>query len=246
MSPDMVLITGASSDIGLTLANRLITSGDAIVLAHYHSSPDRIERLAKSLAQSRIHPIPADFTSIESVEAMIQQVIEKYGIPNKIIHLPALKLRYERFTKFNLDHFNKDMTIQIGAAVAILRRVLPSMIKMPRAKIVFVLSSVTRGVPPKFMSMYTTVKQAQLGLMRSLASEYSSTGVCINAVSPSMVDTRFLGDIPDLVKQMSMSAAPRGRIATPMDVVGAIEYLLSDASDFITGIELPVTGGSVF
>jgi 3-oxoacyl-[acyl-carrier protein] reductase len=96
------------------------------------------------------------------------------------------------------------------------------------------------------MAMYTVVKQAQLGLMRALASEYAATGVTINAVSPSMIETRFLDDIPGLAREMSAKAAPRDRNARTEDVVGSIMYLLSSDSDFVTGIELPVTGGSVF
>jgi 3-oxoacyl-[acyl-carrier protein] reductase len=109
-----------------------------------------------------------------------------------------------------------------------------------------VSSSVTRGVPPKFMSMYTVVKHAQLGLMRALASEYAESGVSINAVSPGMVETRFLENVPDMVKEMSAAAIPRHRNAQPDDVVDAIEFLLSSKAGYITGIELPVTGGAVY
>jgi 3-oxoacyl-[acyl-carrier protein] reductase len=111
--------------------------------------------------------------------------------------------------------------------------------------VVFVLSSVTRGMPPKFMSMYTMVKQAQLGLMRALAAEYAESGVTVNGVCPGMVDTRFLDQIPPIVKEMAAAASPRKRNATPADVVDVIEFLLSPQAEFITGIELPVTGGQV-
>jgi len=94
------------------------------------------------------------------------------------------------------------------------------------------------------MSMYSIVKHAQVGLMRSLASEYASTGLSVNAVSPSMVKTRFLDDIPDVVKEMGAAASPRGRLATPEEVAGVIQFLLSTDSDAMTGIELPVSGGS--
>jgi 3-oxoacyl-[acyl-carrier protein] reductase len=120
------------------------------------------------------------------------------------------------------------------------------MAKMAAARLVFVLSSTTRAIPPKFMSAYGIVKQAQLGLMRALASEYGETGISINAVSPSMVDTRFLDDIPEVARNMSAAASPRKRNAKPEEVARAIEFLLSDGAAYINGIELPVAGGSVF
>jgi len=236
--PDLVFVAGASSDLGVALVRRLLQSGDASIVAHYHSSAERIEQLG---ARDRIQPVSADFESVESVERMVEQLDGR--VPNQVVYLPALKLRYERFSKFNLDHFDRDMNVQVRSAVALFKRLLPKMAELPRAKVVFVLSSVTGRVPPKFMSMYTVVKHAQLGLMRALASEYASSRITINAVSPGMIETRFLDEIPAIAKEMSAAAAPRGRIATTGDVVGAIEFLLSPASDFVSGIELPVTGG---
>jgi 3-oxoacyl-[acyl-carrier protein] reductase len=94
--------------------------------------------------------------------------------------------------------------------------------------------------------MYTVIKHAQLGLMRALASEYADTGLCVNAVSPGMVDTQFLDNVPELVKEMSASASPRRRNAKPDEVVDAIEFLLSPKASYITGIEIPVTGGAAY
>lgn len=240
MSHDLVLITGASSDIGVALTRRLLARSDARIIAHHHAGSDRIEK------SDRVQTLAADFGSIEAVKAMADNIVDGIGVPDQVVFLPALKLRYERFTKFDLDRFDQDLNIQVRSAVTLFKRLLPLMAKKERARIVFVLSSVTRGAPPKFTSMYSIVKQAQLGLMRALASEYAATGLTVNAVSPGMVDTRFLDEIPGLTKEMTVAAAPRGRLATPEDVVGPIQFLLSADSDFVTGLELPVTGGTTF
>ena len=240
MSRELALIVGASSDIGVALARRLLDTTDVRILAHHHQGADRIPK------HERIELVSADFSSTASVEDMAGRIVAGGGVPDQVVYLPGLKMRYERFSKFSLDHFDRDMHIQVRSAIALLKRLLPSMAKKPRAKVVFVLSSVTRGVPPKFTSMYAVVKQAQLGLMRALAAEYAGTGLTINAVSPTMVDTRFLDDIPGLAKEMTASGAPRGRLATTDDVVGPIQFLLSPESDFMTGVELPVTGGQGF
>jgi 3-oxoacyl-[acyl-carrier protein] reductase len=247
MNRDVVLITGASSDIGLALVRRLAGVPEPpLILAHANSSTTRIEELRISIGSDAIHPLQADFSSAEEVTALADKILADFGTPNKIIHLPGLKLVYERFPKFKWDHFETDLNIQVRAAVILLKRFMPLMAKIPDARVVFLLSSVTRGVPPKFMSMYTIVKHAQLGLMRALASEYSATKVSVNAVSPGMVETRFLDNIPDVAKEMSAASVPRGRNATPDDVMNAIEFLLSEKSSYITGIELPVTGGSSY
>ena len=80
--------------------------------------------------------------------------------------------------------------------------------------------------------------------MRATAAEYAGTNLTINAISPSMIETRFLGDIAEVAVQMSAAANPHGRNATPQDILGAIEFLLSPASDYMTGVDLPLTAGS--
>jgi len=247
MSAEVILITGASSDIGLALIRRLLSSGTApTILAHCNSSVDRIEQLRAELTAETLIPLRADFSAPAAVSALAEEISARYGTPSQIVHLPGLALIYERFTKFKWEHFDADLNVQVRAAIILLKRFLPAMAKMPAARVVFLLSSVTRGVPPKYMSMYSIVKHAQLGLMRSLASEYGETGVNINAVSPGMVETRFLANIPEFVKEMSASTSPRKRIATPDEVVHAIEFLLSPGASYINGVELPVTGGLIY
>jgi 3-oxoacyl-[acyl-carrier protein] reductase len=232
----------------MTLIRRLAAAPERPrILAHCHSSAARLEELRDELGvRDSIIPLPCDFRSETAILELADFIVCEFGYPSGIVHLPGLKLVYERFTKFDWRHFESDLALQLHSAVILLRRFLPAMAKMPSSRIVFLLSSVTRGTPPKFLSMYNIVKYAQLGLMRSLASEYGSTGVSINAVSAGMVETRFLENIPYIVKEMSAAASPKGRNATPQDVVSAIEFLLSPGAGYIHGAEIPVTGGAVY
>jgi 3-oxoacyl-[acyl-carrier protein] reductase len=244
MPRDTLLVTGASSDLGLAVIRRVLAWPEPpIVLAHANTGADRVEALRAAAAPGAVVPLQADFTDGEAVAAMAERVLEAHGPPTGFLHLPGKKLVYERFPKFDWGHFQRDLEIQVHAAVILLQRLLPAMAKLPRAKVVFVLSSVTRGVPPKFMSMYTVLKYAELGLVRALASEYAATPVTVNAVSPSMIETRFLDALPPVAVKMAAQNSPRGRNATPDDVTGAIEFLLSPASDFINGAEIPVGAG---
>jgi 3-oxoacyl-[acyl-carrier protein] reductase len=245
MSNEVVLITGASSDIGCAVVRKLLGRREApLVLAHCFSSAARLRSLQEELGAG-LQILEADFSKALSVAALADRVASEFGAPAGIVHLPALRLSYERFTRFEWDRFEVDLAIQVQSAVILLKRLLPKMAKLPRARVLFVLSSVVHGVPPKYMSAYTMIKYTQLGLMRSLAAEYVSSPIRINAISPSMVETQFLNDIAEVAVQMSASANPQGRNATPSDLLGAIEMLLSPASDYIHGVDIPIAAGVV-
>jgi 3-oxoacyl-[acyl-carrier protein] reductase len=242
--PEVILITGASSDLGVALIRSLMAKDkEAILVAHSFTGGTRIQALVSEFGE-RMQPVMADFSDTASLAEMMNEVEAKFGTPTQIVHLPALRLSYERIAKFNLERFHRDLAIQVESAVMLLKKFAPRMGKMPSARMVFVLSSVTRSMPPKFMSMYTIVKYAQLGLMRAAAAEYAATGLTVNAVSPSMIETQFVEDIGEVAVRMSAAANPKSRNAVPEDVIGAILFLLSSASGYMTGVDIPITGGS--
>lgn len=247
MDNDLILVTGASSDIGIAFIRSLFTGPRAkttVVLAHSFSGGGRIAELQAEFGAERVISLRADLTDPTAVSGLVDEVLV-HGVPQAFLHLPALRLSTERFTKFNWEKFQLDMAVQVQSPVIVLKRLLPLMVKLPRARVVFVLSSAVHGVAPKYMSMYTTAKYAQLGLMRSLAADYASTTVRINSISPSMVETQFLKDIAELAVQMSASSNPQKRNAVPGDLIGALELLLSPSSDYIHGIDIPIAAGTV-
>ena len=247
MSTENLLITGASSDIAADLIGCLMKgSKPPRVLAHYNHSQDRIEQLQSEYGSS-ILPLQADLASPEDLERLMHTICSQTEGLHQIVHLAALKLRLERFPQADLASFEADFSVQLGAISRLLREFLPAMARSAtRTKIVFVLSSVTLGVPPKFMPFYTVVKYAQLGLMRALASDYAGTSVDINAVSPSMVETRFLSAIPQKAVEISASQSPMRRNLTIREVTRVIEFLLSPSSDHLGGVNIPVTGGAIY
>jgi 3-oxoacyl-[acyl-carrier protein] reductase len=244
MSEDLIFITGASSDIGMALARRLLaTDTKTKVLAHSFSGGERIAALQAEFDTERVLAMTADLSDMAAVSALGEQVLA-LGTPRAFVHLPALRLNYDRFTKLKWDRFSQDMTVQVQSAAVLLQKLLPKMAKVPGSRVLFVLSSVVHGMPPKFMSDYTVVKYAQLGLMRAVAAEYAATSVRINAISPSMIDTQFVADIAEVAREMAASANPLGRNAKTDDLLGAMELLLGPEAEYIHGVELPITAGT--
>jgi len=236
-----LLILGASSDVGTGLIERIHSEYD-VILAHYRSPSEKLEQL-KNKMPDKIKLLQADFSSLEATDAFIKTVLEEYPPPTHIVHLSADRFKYGRFAKKEWQDIENDLNIQLRSAYKIISGCIGSMAKAKYGKIVFMLTTCTVNVP-KYLVDYTTVKFALLGFMKALATDYADKKICVNAVSPSMIETKFLDGISHLTVEQTAAASPLKRNATVEDILPSIEFLLSDKSDYMTGQNIVVAGGS--
>jgi 3-oxoacyl-[acyl-carrier protein] reductase len=117
------------------------------------------------------------------------------------------------------------------------------MAKNRYGRIVFMLTSCTQNYPAKYQSSYVTVKYALLGLMKSLSVEYANKGITVNGVSPDMMETKFLSDIPEMVLEQNRENSPIGRNVFVGEVTPVICHMLSDMGASMTGQNVGITGG---
>ena len=238
------LITGATSDVGRTLIARLLhRAPDPLVLAQGCGDLDKLAPLCQQFP-GQVRPFDVDLSDRAKVDTFVQLLQTSAPPPTHFIHLPALPVVNAKFKAFDQTRFDKDLEIEVHSAIRICRAVLPAMARAKFGRVLFIQTSYTIGCPPKNTAAYVMAKSALGGLVKSLAVEYAKFGVTVNCVAPSMMETNFLKDTPDLIVQAAAADNPMGRNATPEDVVPAMAFLLSDEAGFITGVTLPVTGGS--
>jgi len=241
MNKNIILITGASSDIGKEVIKKFLNDKN-ILLATYNKNELKIKKNLKG----KIVKFKLDLSNEENVIKFIKNISKKKLIPNKIIHIASNPLTMSSFSDLNWIDYEKNFNIQIKSFFIILKHVLPIMKKNNYGKILAILSSVTIGQPPGYMSPYITSKYALLGLLRSLAVEFSKYKISINSISPGMMDTKFLNEIPRKILQLNSQKVPFGRSVEIKDIIPAIQFFMSDKSSFITGTNLPITGGLDF
>ena len=243
MSENTILIIGASSDIGLDLIRNL--EEECLILAHYNSSNDQLLKISKEI-DNKIIMLQADLSKYNEIIIMLDNIEDNYGIPNKMIYLAAPRFENIRFKDISWDSFQNDIDISLKSTIVILNRFLPKLAIQKKGKIVIMLSSVVSNIPPKALVQYTTVKYALYGLVKSLASEYSDKNIQVNAISPSMVETKFLNNINKKLVELSAYSNPLKRNAVVEDITPIIKLLISKESNYMTGVNIPITGGSVF
>lgn len=237
----ILLILGASSDLGCALMRRILIKYD-LVLAHYRHMNSQLEELKQEYGD-RLQLLQADFMDRDSIEHMIDVMKEKEWFPTHIVHFPAPKFQYTKYDKVGYEEFETELLTSLYSLINVTQAFLPFMKKQKYGKIVVMLSICTQGVPPKFLAPYVTAKYAMLGLVKALAADYAEKGIQVNGVSPEMIDTKFLSNIPDFVKEQSVLSNPTKRILQVGDVIPTFEYLLSEAADCVTGQNICITGG---
>lgn len=245
MSKERLLLLGASSDIGGEIL-RGLEDPQVRVLAHYNRSSEKLERICKSKKGFDIQTFQADLSTADGLQKVLQTLEKTKQWPTQIVHLPAPKSSFARMKDLTWDKVQKEIDVQVKSLLEILKVCLPVMAAEERGKIVVCLSSYTLQMPPKFLTHYVIAKYALWGLVRSLASEYADKKITINAVSPSLTETAFLSDLPAKIVEMAAEQSPLKRNASPADIAPVIRFLLSPGSDYLTGVNIPVAGGTAF
>lgn len=239
---NIILITGASSNVGTDFISRNIDQY-ATIIAQYRTMNPTLTKLSHN-HPNRIILKQCDFADLEATQQFADSIITDGIIPTHFLHLPSIPLKNEKFIKTTWDLFELELSVSLRSAVILSQTLLPQMAKYKYGKIVYMLSSVVTNHPTtKYASVYTTAKYALLGLMNCLSSEYAEKHITINAISPSLMETAFLKNMPQLLIDLNATESPLKRNLLTSDVLPSIEFLLSSASDCITGQNLPITGG---
>jgi len=133
--------------------------------------------------------------------------------------------------------------LQVFALAEMFKAFLPVMARRRFGRVAGLVSSCTLGAPPKFLAHYVIVKYAMLGLLRSAAVEYAEKGICVNGISPGMVETKFISGIDPRIVEMDATQCPQKRHISVEEIAGFIHFLFSDSSEFVNGQNLNLSGG---
>lgn len=241
----VVLITGASRGIGAEIA-RVLSQRNMRVIVNYNASENQAQQLVAEIAAhgGEAEPFRADVRQRQEVEHMFQWIASRFGRLDALVNgaigdissLPAVELEWQ--------HFNNHLEYQLQAVFQVCKSAYPYL-KAHGGSIVNILSQVTSGPPPTMMADYVAAKYALKGLSRALAAEWAVDGIRLNTVSPGLTQTELTQHMHERIFKMEASRTPLKRLAQPSDVAQTVAFLLSDEASFLTGVDVPITGGQV-
>lgn len=239
------LITGASSEVGMAYIKKLdeTAAEDVTVIAHYGKNKDSLEQLQEELCHVTLHMVQADLSLAEGAEIICNYIKEQGLLVTHVLHLAAPAFSHVKIKKWDEEKVRKEMQIQFFSFASMMKEILPQMAKAGFGRVCVMLSSYVLGTPPKFMSDYVAVKSALLGYVRAAATEYGEKGVCINGISPNMMETKFLQNIDEKIVRMTADSSALKRNIRVEETVNGIVYLLSDEASYVNGTNLNLSGG---
>lgn len=244
VSGKRALVTGASRGIGRATA-RLLAAHGAHVCINYHHSATAAAVLRDEIAADggQCIAVKADVTSVESARDLVEAAAGGRGI-DILVNNAGPRMVSTPFSRVGWDQMAEAYHAIAGGAFHVTQAALPHLRKS-QGRIINVISSAALGRTAFHWMPYAAAKAALHAMSKNLALELGPSGITVNTVSPSLVPTDLVSDMPERVRQDFVGRTPLRRLATVDDVAGAILLLASPYASFITGDNLLVAGGEI-
>ena len=226
-----ILIVGASSGIGLALAQKLQASGANIITASRH-------------AESSLVAAGASFLRFDAVSDPAE--ILSAGLPDVlhgVVYCPG-SINLKPFHRLTLTDFQTDLNVNLLGAVKTLQASFKALKQAEGASVVL-FSTVAAQMGMGFHASVAASKAAVEGLAKSLAAEWAPNKINVNVIAPALTDTPLAANLLNTPEKQEASAKrhPLGRYGSANEVAAAAEYLLSEQASWITGQVLKIDGG---
>jgi 2-deoxy-D-gluconate 3-dehydrogenase len=242
LSGRLAVVTGARRGIGFAMADALAEAGaDVIgVSASLEESGSAIEKAVRAHGRD-FTGISCDFADREAVTALGRRLAE---LPVDILVNNAGTIERAPAAVHPLELWDRVIEVDLSSQFVLTQAIANTMIERGHGKIIFTASllSFQGGIN---VPGYAAAKSGVAGLTKALSNEWASKGITVNAIAPGYIatdNTQALQDDPDRSRAI-LERIPAGRWGDARDLGGATVFLASAASDYVSGITLPVDGG---
>lgn len=241
----VALVTGGNGGIGLGMAEGLARAGARVMVAARDAQKSRaaLDRLQASGAGPH-GAVAIDVLSKASVEQALAQTVEQLGRLDILITNAGTNIR-KAPEQYSLEEWTEVLDINLRGTFLCAQAAYPHLCRAGGGKII-TIGSMTSIFGASFAAPYSASKGGTVQLTKALATAWAKDNIQVNSVLPGWIDTdltiRARQQVAGLHERVQ-ARTPQGRWGTPEDLAGVAVFLASRASDFITGVAIPVDGG---
>ncbi|RJX38523.1 SDR family oxidoreductase [Paenibacillus pinisoli] len=242
----VVLITGASSGIGRATAELMAARGAKVVINYNQNAAGAADTVAKiQEAGGECIAVQADVTKKDQVEAMVEHVVSIYGAIHVLVNNAGGGMKTSSFMEMTEELWDETYALNVKSILLCSQAAAKHMIPRLSGKIINISSAAARiggaGESIHYASSKGAVNTMTIGMSRELIEH----GIIVNGVAPGMVDTPFHEKFAPGTNRLNRLAAPvpMKRAATSLEIAEVICFLASDASNYILGETITVSGG---
>ena len=238
----VALVTGAGRGIGRQIALTLAQNGAAVIV-NYNGSKDSAEEVVAAIRQSggSAEAMQCNVADFASSEEFVRTVLDQYRRVGILVNNAGIT-RDNLIMRMTEEDYDAVLDTNLKGAFNMIRHLSRSMIRQRSGRIINI-SSVSGVLGNAGQSNYSASKAGLIGLTKSVAREFASRGISVNAVAPGFIDTDMTRNMTEEAKKALNSMIPMGRMGSAEDIADLVLFLAGEHSDYITGQVICVDGG---
>jgi len=242
----VAVVTGASSEIGISIVKRFIEEGAKVVMLG--RKLDSLEKAKSSLIGKKDTTVSmqCDITDEAQVLQTVEQILNKYGSIDILVNSAGAINDPVHFHEMPDSEIKKLIDVNMYGVFRMSKAVLPNMRENKNGCIINIGSiSSERAIPRVHLAVYSATKAAISMFTKAIAVEYARSNIRCNCVNPGIINSGMIKPYLDdpQARKVLEDRLPLNRIGEPVDVANAVLYLASDEANWITGTILNVDGG---
>lgn len=236
--PSIVFITGASRGIGAAIAKRCAAGGHDIWLNYNsdHTSARSVQLEIESLGRKCLL-LPFDVSNEEAIQENLEPLLDR-EVPFGFVHNAGIT-RDALAAMMSRKDWDRVLDVHLTGFFLLSRLMVKSMLSQRRGRII-AIGSVSGETGQAGQINYAAAKAGLIGACKTLAREVAKRNILVNVVSPGLIETDMIADLP---LDRILPLIPLGRVGQPVEVAGMVNFLLSEEAGYMTGQVLSINGG---
>ncbi len=238
----VALVTGAGRGIGREIALMLAKNGAAVIV-NYNGSRESAQEVVAQIEQNggSAEAMQCNVADFASSEAFAKEILAKYQKVDILVNNAGVT-RDNLIMRMSEEDYDAVLDTNLKGAFNMIRQFSRGMVKQRSGKIINI-SSVSGVLGNAGQANYAASKAGLIGLTKSVAREFASRGINVNAVAPGFIDTDMTKNMTEEAKKTLNSMIPMGKMGSTKNIADLVLFLAGEHSDYITGQVICVDGG---